>query len=115
MSFAYQEKIFYLVVYIPDYRGLPVQILKIGNQAYKFCLSAMAMSNLVNINWLFSWILLSNYKLQDYEPTLQDILLSRVATKSIQEYVIEIRKIPFHFYDVGGQRSQRQVLRSLLF
>nr|CAB3249854.1 guanine nucleotide-binding protein subunit alpha-13-like [Phallusia mammillata] len=44
----------------------------------------------------------------DYVPTMQDILLSRQATKGIQEYMFEIRRIPFRFFDVGGQRSQRQ-------
>lgn len=44
----------------------------------------------------------------DYIPSKQDMLLSRKATKGIQEYVFEIRRIPFRFFDVGGQRSQRQ-------
>lgn len=52
--------------------------------------------------------------MQDYIPSKQDMLLSRKATKGIQEYIFEIRRIPFRFFDVGGQRSQRQVLFSLL-
>lgn len=44
----------------------------------------------------------------EYIPSKQDMLLSRKATKGIQEYVFEIKKIPFRFFDVGGQRSQRQ-------
>lgn len=40
---------------------------------------------------------------------MKDILLSRQATKGIQEYEFKIRGIPFRFFDVGGQRSQRQV------
>jgi len=43
-----------------------------------------------------------------YIPTMQDVLLSRQATRGIKEYEFEIRKIPFRFFDVGGQRSQRQ-------
>ena len=46
---------------------------------------------------------------QDFVPAMKDILLSRQATKGIQEYEFEIRRIPFRFFDVGGQRSQRQV------
>jgi len=44
----------------------------------------------------------------DYVPIMKDILLSRQATKGIQEYEFKIRGIPFRFFDVGGQRSQRQ-------
>ncbi|CAK8696255.1 unnamed protein product [Clavelina lepadiformis] len=45
---------------------------------------------------------------EDYVPTKDDVLLSRQATRGIQEYMFEIRRIPFRFFDVGGQRSQRQ-------
>jgi len=45
---------------------------------------------------------------QDYVPTQQDVLLSRQATRGVLEYTVDIRKIPFRFFDVGGQRSQRQ-------
>uniref|UniRef100_H2Z8W8 Uncharacterized protein n=1 Tax=Ciona savignyi TaxID=51511 RepID=H2Z8W8_CIOSA len=44
----------------------------------------------------------------DYIPSMQDVLLSRQATRGIQEYVFEIKRIPFRFFDVGGQRGQRQ-------
>ena len=46
--------------------------------------------------------------LQDYLPTMKDILFARKATKGIVEHVIDIRNVPFRFVDVGGQRSQRQ-------
>jgi guanine nucleotide-binding protein subunit alpha-12 len=45
---------------------------------------------------------------QGYVVTNQDILRARKATKGITEFVIHIRNVPFHFVDVGGQRSQRQ-------
>ncbi|CAG0921632.1 unnamed protein product [Notodromas monacha] len=38
----------------------------------------------------------------------QDILHARKATKGIIEFVLHVRQVPFHFIDVGGQRSQRQ-------
>ena len=41
-------------------------------------------------------------------PTTLDILHARKATKGITEHEFVIRGIPFHFVDVGGQRSQRQ-------
>lgn len=44
----------------------------------------------------------------DYIPSMRDVLLSRQATRGVKEYTVEIRKIPFRFFDVGGQRSQRQ-------
>ncbi|PNF32014.1 Guanine nucleotide-binding protein subunit alpha-like protein [Cryptotermes secundus] len=44
----------------------------------------------------------------DYVPSHQDILHARKATKGITEFIIPINNIPFHFVDVGGQRSQRQ-------
>ena len=36
------------------------------------------------------------------------MLNARKATRGIQEYVIDIKGVPFRFVDVGGQRSQRQ-------
>lgn len=44
---------------------------------------------------------------KDFLPSQQDMLHSRKATKSIQEYEFEIRGIPFVMVDVGGQRQQR--------
>ena len=41
-------------------------------------------------------------------PTRQDILHCRKATKGIAEHQFIIKNVPFHFVDVGGQRSQRQ-------
>uniref|UniRef100_A0A0N4ZB70 Guanine nucleotide-binding protein subunit alpha n=1 Tax=Parastrongyloides trichosuri TaxID=131310 RepID=A0A0N4ZB70_PARTI len=45
---------------------------------------------------------------KDYIPTNQDILYCRKASRGITEHYFEIKKIPFMFIDVGGQRSQRQ-------
>ena len=36
------------------------------------------------------------------------MLHARKATRGIQEYIIDIKSVPFRFVDVGGQRSQRQ-------
>uniref|UniRef100_A0A0N5BP33 Guanine nucleotide-binding protein alpha-12 subunit n=1 Tax=Strongyloides papillosus TaxID=174720 RepID=A0A0N5BP33_STREA len=44
----------------------------------------------------------------EYIPTNQDILYCRKASRGITEHFFEIKKIPFMFIDVGGQRSQRQ-------
>ncbi|XP_023226871.1 guanine nucleotide-binding protein subunit alpha-13-like isoform X2 [Centruroides sculpturatus] len=44
----------------------------------------------------------------DYIPSNRDILHARKATKGITEFTIPVNGIPFHFVDVGGQRSQRQ-------
>lgn len=41
-------------------------------------------------------------------PTKIDILHARKATKGITEHEFLINSVPFHFVDVGGQRSQRQ-------
>lgn len=41
-------------------------------------------------------------------PTKLDILHARKATKGITEHEFLINSVPFHFVDVGGQRSQRQ-------
>lgn len=35
------------------------------------------------------------------------MLCSRKATRGIHEYDLTIKKVPFKFVDVGGQRSQR--------
>lgn len=43
-----------------------------------------------------------------YIPSKEDVLNARKATRGIQEYVIDIKGVPFRFVDVGGQRSQRQ-------
>ncbi|CEF60383.1 G-protein alpha subunit, group 12 family and Guanine nucleotide binding protein (G-protein), alpha subunit family and G protein alpha subunit, helical insertion domain and P-loop containing nucleoside triphosphate hydrolase domain-containing protein [Strongyloides ratti] len=45
---------------------------------------------------------------KEYLPTNQDILYCRKASRGITEHYFEIKKIPFMFIDVGGQRSQRQ-------
>jgi guanine nucleotide-binding protein subunit alpha-12 len=44
---------------------------------------------------------------QDWVPTNHDIVHARRATKGIYELTIAINGVPFHFIDVGGQRSQR--------
>lgn len=46
--------------------------------------------------------------LQNYVPTLDDVLHSRKATKYIIDYRLKIKRVNFRFVDVGGQRSQRQ-------
>lgn len=45
---------------------------------------------------------------EKYTPNNQDILHSRASTKSIYEYQVEIKSVPFVFIDVGGQRNQRR-------
>lgn len=42
-----------------------------------------------------------------YIPTNADILHSRVPTKSVIEFSVKIKGVPFVFIDVGGQRAQR--------
>lgn len=42
-----------------------------------------------------------------YIPTNDDILHARAPTKSIIQYSVLIKKVPFIFIDVGGQRAQR--------
>ncbi|XP_065174606.1 guanine nucleotide-binding protein subunit alpha-11-like isoform X2 [Sycon ciliatum] len=43
----------------------------------------------------------------EYLPSKQDVLCSRKATRGIHEYDLAVKKVPFKFVDVGGQRSQR--------
>merc|ERR1739838_298156 len=42
-----------------------------------------------------------------YEPTQDDILWARRRTDEITETQVSIKRVPFSFIDVGGQRSQR--------
>ncbi|XP_065174681.1 guanine nucleotide-binding protein subunit alpha-12-like [Sycon ciliatum] len=65
---------------------------------------------------------LSSIATLDYLPCKQDILCSRKSTRGVQEYSIHIKKVPFTFVDVGGQRAQRtkwfqcfQEVTSILF
>jgi len=44
----------------------------------------------------------------DYVPSEQDILRSRVATTGVIETVVKIDDAEFIFVDVGGQRSERK-------
>jgi len=44
----------------------------------------------------------------DYLPSEQDVLRSRVRTKGIVEKEFEIDKNKFKMYDVGGQRNERK-------
>ena len=42
-----------------------------------------------------------------YTPNKQDILRARKATRGIHEFPLTIKKVPFVFIDVGGQRTER--------
>ena len=44
----------------------------------------------------------------DYVPSVQDVLRSRVRTSGIVEERYLIDNVPFHMYDVGGQRNERK-------
>ncbi|ORY51668.1 G-alpha-domain-containing protein [Rhizoclosmatium globosum] len=44
----------------------------------------------------------------DYVPTDQDILHSRITTTTITETRVQIEKMMFRIFDVGGQRSERK-------
>ncbi|KAI8609594.1 guanine nucleotide binding protein [Chytriomyces sp. MP71] len=45
---------------------------------------------------------------EDYLPTNQDMLNSRVMTTQITETIFSIDRIEYHVFDVAGQRSQRK-------
>ena len=44
----------------------------------------------------------------EYIPSVQDVLRSRVRTSGIVEERYLIDNVPFHMYDVGGQRNERK-------
>mmetsp|Transcript_21318 Transcript_21318/g.52175 ORF Transcript_21318/g.52175 Transcript_21318/m.52175 type:complete len:375 (-) Transcript_21318:307-1431(-) len=44
----------------------------------------------------------------DYVPTLQDVLRSRVRTTGILEQTYDYSDSHFHIFDVGGQRNERK-------
>ena len=44
----------------------------------------------------------------NYVPTIQDVLRSRVRTSGIVEERYIIDRVPFQMYDVGGQRNERK-------
>ncbi|GMR31933.1 hypothetical protein PMAYCL1PPCAC_02128 [Pristionchus mayeri] len=44
----------------------------------------------------------------DYAPTEQDILLSRIKTTGIVEVKFQMKNVDFRVFDVGGQRSERK-------
>ncbi|KAF1744503.1 hypothetical protein MXB_3958 [Myxobolus squamalis] len=44
----------------------------------------------------------------DYIPSDEDILLSRVVTTGIKQMSFSYKDTPFEIYDVGGQRSERR-------
>ena len=43
-----------------------------------------------------------------YQPTVQDVLRSRVATTGIHEFDFDLDEVVFRMMDVGGQRSERR-------
>lgn len=45
---------------------------------------------------------------QDYVPTDEDILLSRVRTTGITEFCFDLAGMPMRLVDVGGQRAERR-------
>jgi len=44
----------------------------------------------------------------NYDPTEQDILRSRISTTGIIETLFKLDKLTFKMYDVGGQRGERK-------
>jgi len=69
---------------------------------------------------VFHWFLY--VCLQNYIPSLQDIVHARKPSKGITEHSFIIRNVPFLFVDVGGHRKQRPIwyqcmdsMRSILF
>jgi len=51
---------------------------------------------------------LSKFTADNYVPSDQDILRTRVITFSIVKIEFEYKSLVFHMFDVGGQRSQRK-------
>lgn len=45
---------------------------------------------------------------QNYLPTDQDILRSRVKTTGITETMFQVGELTYRLFDVGGQRSERK-------
>ncbi|CAJ0939204.1 unnamed protein product, partial [Mesorhabditis belari] len=45
---------------------------------------------------------------EHYIPTVQDILMTRVATSGVQEIRYTYKNIEFRLFDVGGQKSERR-------
>ncbi|KAI6181042.1 Guanine nucleotide-binding proteinalpha-3 subunit [Aphelenchoides besseyi] len=45
---------------------------------------------------------------ENYKPTEQDILLSRIKTTGIVEVCFVMKNVQFRVFDVGGQRSERK-------
>ncbi|CAD5222644.1 unnamed protein product [Bursaphelenchus okinawaensis] len=45
---------------------------------------------------------------ENYVPTEQDILLSRIKTTGIVEVKFKMKNVDFRVFDVGGQRSERK-------
>lgn len=45
---------------------------------------------------------------QDYIPTDQDLLRSRLRTTGITETVFDLGQLTYRMFDVGGQRSERK-------
>ena len=74
-------------------------IKKAFDRRNEFCLSD-------GVHYLFQN--LTRISTLTYQPSNDDILHARKATKAICEYCTSINNIPFKFVDVGGQRSQRQ-------
>lgn len=51
---------------------------------------------------------LSRIKQLDYLPSSADILWARRRTDLVTETEVSVKRVPFSFIDVGGQRTQRQ-------
>ena len=50
----------------------------------------------------------SAVKREDFDPSEQDILRTRVLTSGIFETRFRVDKVKFHMFDVGGQRDERR-------
>ena len=59
-----------------------------------------------NIDYFFKKV--TSIFIEDYYPSHQDVLRTRIRTTGMIETKYEINKVFFNIYDVGGQRNERR-------
>lgn len=89
------------------------------NENFCFCFANKKQSD--GLQYLFKN--LKRISSEKYRPSNQDLLHTRVPTRTVEEYSVDYKGISFRFIDVGGQRKQRKkwlqcfdsMLTSILF
>ncbi|KAJ3131193.1 hypothetical protein HK100_006667 [Physocladia obscura] len=77
-----------------------------ADSGIKYCFSRSNEFQIIDLSYFMQDI--DKFNSNEYIPTNQDILASRVMTSGVSETQVIIRGTVFRVFDVGGQRNERR-------